>query len=266
MTPYRFDNKKRKFSEIWVERILKFLIVGIFVISIVFFTTFIFQKIIQGPTWLSQTLKNQIETSVLLLTPKSVLVRKIQELENTVTIQSRSQIEFQTLRYDYQMLARAVGYTADNMNQQGVVARVVAKPNRSLFNTLVINRGIDDGIALGDLVITDQVIVLGNISSVTRSTATVTLFSGPQFSDNVFLQNQQGIMVPAKGKGSSNFEIHIPREIAVQEGDLLVLPENPLLVLGVVKSIKFDPRDPFQTILARVPVNVQSIGFVEVVK
>ena len=76
----------------------------------------------------------------------------------------------------------------------------------------------------------------------------------------------QSITVPATGKGGGNFEIHIPREIAVTDGDILAFPESPNVAIGVIKSIIFDPRDPFQTVLARTPVNVQELRFVEVVK
>jgi hypothetical protein len=65
---------------------------------------------------------------------------------------------------------------------------------------------------------------------------------------------------------AEDFEIHIPREIVVTDGDILGLPEYPSIAVGVVKSIIFDPRDPFQTVLARTPVNIQELNFVEVVK
>jgi hypothetical protein len=106
---------------------------------------------------------------------------------------------------------------------------------------------------------------LGVISSVSAKSATVQLFAGPQFDGDLVVRNQD-ITVPAKGKGSGNFEIHIPREIVVTDGDLLSLPEYPTLTVGLVKSISFDPRDPFQTVLARTPVNVQELRFVEVLQ
>jgi cell shape-determining protein MreC len=76
----------------------------------------------------------------------------------------------------------------------------------------------------------------------------------------------QNITVPAKGRGGGNFEIHIPREIEVSDGDILVFPYDPTIAVGIVKSIEFDPRDPFQKILARTPVNIQELRFVEVVE
>jgi hypothetical protein len=47
---------------------------------------------------------------------------------------------------------------------------------------------------------------------------------------------------------------------------LIPSPSNSQWFPGVVKSIIFDPRDPFQAVLARAPVNIQELRFVQVVK
>lgn len=264
MTPYRFDNKKKNYQQKIGSYVVTVLVVAVIGLAVVFLGTFAVQKIIQVPAKASSMLGDQVAVTINALTPKSLLIHRIQKLEQEIQLLQETSLEHKAIAYDYQLLKQAVGYEPREMVT--IPARVVGHPGRSLFNTMIIDKGTQDQIAVGDLVTTAGTLALGRVVRTTSQTAVVELFSNPSFEDNVFLQNQQGVMVPAKGKGSSNFEIHIPREITVQEGDLLVLPENPLLVLGVVKSIKFDPRDPFQTILARVPVNVQSIGFVEVVK
>jgi cell shape-determining protein MreC len=264
MTPYRFDNSKKKQVRTWQS----ILTIGIFVVCgvviIIGLGTLIVQKIIQGPAWAMRSVTDQVQTTINALTPKSLLIQKIQTLESQADRDAVAIMELQALRFDYEQLKKSVGYYDEP--PATITARVTGKPNASLFNTIILDRGERHGIAVGDLVITQQAIALGKIVSVTSSTATVTLFSGPQFNDQLLIQNQEGVTVPAQGKGSGNFEIHIPREIIVREGDILSLPENPLLAVGIVKSIKFDPRDPFQTILARVPVNINQVGFVEVVK
>lgn len=264
MTPYRFDNQKKRHIQViskYVLIVVSSICIGVLVI---FLGTFIVQKIMQGPAWISRTFNDQVATTINTFTPKSLLIKHINQLQIELDEKKSALIALQAVEYDYQQLRKAIGYESITTNT--ITARVTGKPGRSLFNTLVIDRGSRDGIEVGDLVVTEKTIALGQVASTTIGTATVTLFSGPQFQDLLTIAGQEGVTVPAEGVGSGNFEIHIPREIEVVEGGLLVLPENPLMVVGIIKSIKFDPRDPFQKILARTPVNIQELRFVEVVK
>jgi hypothetical protein len=69
-----------------------------------------------------------------------------------------------------------------------------------------------------------------------------------------------------EGKGSGNFELHIPRDLEVRDGDVMTLPGFSDFVLGLLKTVQFDERDPYQTVLARTPVNLQELKFVRIVK
>jgi hypothetical protein len=80
------------------------------------------------------------------------------------------------------------------------------------------------------------------------------------------LLHDLGITVPVEGKGSGNFELHVPRDLDVRENDVMTLPGSPDFIFGVIKSVQFDERDPYQTVLARTPINVQELKFVRVIK
>jgi cell shape-determining protein MreC len=262
MTRYHFDNqsKKKSFSRAKIAVIFFGVIVGI---VILFGLGKLIQAISRGPAWLRNSSEQAVVNTASLLSPKRVLIAKINSLETQVQNDQASLVQLQVLQNENDALRTELSYQKDP--SQVITASVIAKPSQSLYNSLIIDRGSSDGIVVGQLVTAQGSVGLGTIVSVSSHTATVQLFSGPQFSGNVVLQSQN-ITVPAIGKGGGNFEIDIPRTITVTTGDILVFPSNPDIAVGTVASVIFDPRDPFQTVLARVPVNIQELRFVEVVK
>lgn len=263
MIHYHFDNQiqKKTFSR------NKVIIVSFFVLASIVIIVFLIAPLVRnfarGPEWLHTQVIETEKTAITQLTPKSDIIMQNTELKNQIESYKAQLLELQTLRDENTKLRTELSYIKNPSDV--IVAGVLAKPSQSLYNSLVIGQGNKNGITVGQLVVTQGTIGLGKISSVSENTATVELFSGPQFDTNLVMKNQN-ITVPAKGKGGGNFEIHIPREIVVTDGDMLALPEHPSIAVGVVKSIIFDPRDPFQTVLARTPVNLQELNFVEVVK
>jgi rod shape-determining protein MreC len=263
MTHYHFDNQIQKKT---LSRKRVFVTV-FFVVAIVALTIFVISPIIRnlarGPEWLHNQVLETKDTVINQLTPKKVILAENTDLKNQIETYKAQLLELQMTRDENEKLRTELSYIKSPNDV--IVAGVLAKPSESLYNSLVIDQGSRNGIVVGQLVVTQGNIGLGKVSSVSANTATVELFSGPQFDSNLVMKNQN-ITVPAKGKGAGNFEIHIPREIVVTDGDILGLPEYPNVAVGVVKSILFDPRDPFQTVLARTPVNIQELNFVEVVK
>lgn len=263
MTRYHFDNQiqKKDLSRKKVA-VVTFVILGI-ILLIVFIIPSLVRSVFRGPEWFYSVATQTTKTVVTEFTPKKIIWAQNIALKNEIETYKAQLLELQILKDENNKLRNELSYIKNPA--EVILARVLAKPSQSLYNSLVIDQGSRNGIVVGQLVVTQGAIGLGKIASVSSNTATVELFSGPQFDSNLVMKNQS-ITVPAKGKGGGNFEIHIPREIVVTDGDILGLPEDPSIAVGVVKSISFDPRDPFQTVLARTPVNIQELNFVEVVK
>ncbi len=263
MTRYHFDNQiqKKVVSRKKVAGIA-FAVLGI-ILVLVFIIPSLARNIFRGPEWFHSVAVQTAKNVVTELSPKKVIWSQNVALKNEIETYKAQLLELQILKDENEKLRNELSYIKNPA--EIILAGVLAKPSQSLYNSLVIDQGSRNGLMVGQLVVTQGTIGLGKIASVSTDTATVELFSGPQFDSNLVMKNQS-ITVPAKGKGGGNFEIHIPREIVVTDGDILGLPEDPSIAVGVVKSITFDPRDPFQTVLARTPVNIQELNFVEVVK
>lgn len=263
MTHYHFDNQIHK-KNISRKKIVgvSFLVVGL-AILIIFGLTTIIQTLIRGPQWFRLQAQEVFSETVSMLTPKKIILKQNQQLKETLVTYQAQQIELEALRDENIKLRTELDYISNP--QESIFAQVLAKPSQSLYNSLIIDRGSTAGIQVGQLVVTQGSIGLGTVARVAPYSATVMLFSGPQFNEDMVMRNQN-ITVPAKGKGGGNFEIHIPREIEVSDGDILGLPYYPNISIGVVKSIVFDQRDPFQKVLARTPVNIQELNYVQVIK
>lgn len=152
-----------------------------------------------------------------------------------------------------------------NSDQKFILANVLAKPNLSPYDSLILDIGEDYGIKEGDKVIVDNDIIIGKIESVYSKTAKVQLYSFPNETLNVAIGFNKVIGI-AEGKGGGNFEIKFPREVLIKKGDVVVLPEMDLFILGVVGSILTTPEDSLQTILFRIPINIFELRWVQILQ
>lgn len=152
-----------------------------------------------------------------------------------------------------------------NEDLKFVLANILAKPNLSPYDTLILDIGANYGVQKGDKVLADASVVIGEIENVYAQTAKAKLYSFPNNTLNVAIGFNKIIGV-AKGKGGSNFEIKLPREIPVEKGDVVVLPEMDLFILGVVEDITTVPENPLQIILFKIPINIFELRWVQILQ
>lgn len=232
-----------------------FVILGIFIISGTFITRTISSVTASASELISQT--------VNLGTPKSVLIarQKALQAQNEQLQQQLSGV--QLTEDENNSLRQILNYP--KISSSSIVGRVISKPSRNIYDRIVIDRGSRDGVVIGDKIIAGENSFLATIDQVNETTSEGTLESGSFFTGDAII-TRLGITVPVEGKGSGNFELHVPRDLDVRDGDVMTLPGSPEFIFGIIKSVTFDERDPYQTVLARTPVNVQELKFVRIVK
>jgi len=144
-----------------------------------------------------------------------------------------------------------------------VLAAILAKPNVTPYDTLIIDRGSADGIALDMRVFVGGDVLVGEVESVEEHTARVILYSAPGIISQVVYGNT-GRFFNARGQGNGTFEVDVARDIEVAEGDMFFYPGYDNTPLGVAKKVDFDARDSFKQVLMKSPVNIQEERWVEV--
>lgn len=148
-------------------------------------------------------------------------------------------------------------------DRKSVLAAIIAKPNRSPYDTMVLDVGADSGIINGTRVLTYGGTVVGEVVNVGDATSKVELFSSPG-KITAGLITEGNISVSLKGLGNGNFEATLPRGVNVPtDAQVVSLGLNPFLI-AVVGAVVNDPRNPFEVILLKTPFNMQELKLVEV--
>ena len=144
-----------------------------------------------------------------------------------------------------------------------ILGAILSKPNRSPYDTLLIDVGEKHGVKVGDLVLASGAIPVGRIAEVFSKSSKVVLFSTWGESNQVVISGKD-VFIDAVGRGGGNFEMILSRELTLEKGTEILLPGSDPRVLGVVESAISDPRDAFNKVLVLSPVNIQELKFVQV--
>lgn len=215
------------------------------------------------PVW---TAGNTIHTKLQLLAgsfaSKQSILKQNQILQNKLT------------EYGARILDRDILYTENlalkaelgrKSNTSFVLGVVLTKPNRSPYDTIIVDIGADTGIAVDDQVFVFGNILVGKVVEVYPHSAKVSFFSTPGTKITGRISGS-AIDVELIGRGGGNFETTIPRDVAVTEGTPIVFPSLTPYVIGTIAKNLSDSRDPFAKLLIISPVNIQESQFVEVLK
>ena len=152
-----------------------------------------------------------------------------------------------------------------NEKSEMILASILSKPNKSPYDTLIIDVGAKDGIISGQTVFALGNVPIGRVAEIYSNSSKVILFSNPGEVIEVVISGKDTFM-QMTGRGGGNFEMVLPRDFALEKGTEVVLPGITPYVLGTVQTIISDPRDSFQKALLTSPVNIFELKFVEVEK
>src|SRR3989344_1382773 len=160
-------------------------------------------------------------------------------------------------------------------NRELILAAILAKPDHSPYDTLIIDTGSKIGIEAGSIVFAYGDVPVGRVSDVYPDSSKVILFSNPGDKTEVLISGKlaspdasQGgdIFMQVGGRGGGNFEMTLPRDLVLEKGTEVQLPGLAPRVLAIVETILSDPRDAYQKALLVSPVNIQELKFVEIEK
>ncbi|MEK9167902.1 MAG: rod shape-determining protein MreC [Patescibacteria group bacterium] len=144
-----------------------------------------------------------------------------------------------------------------------VLGTVLSRPPSSPYDTFIIDLGVEK-VRAGDMVSAHGIIPVGTIAHARDNSSVVELFSSPGRKIDVLI-GTENIATVAKGKGNGNFEMTLPRDTEVREGDIVVAPSITIEIFAVVGDIEKDSNSPFQVVRFSSPFNINNIRWVEVV-
>jgi rod shape-determining protein MreC len=145
-----------------------------------------------------------------------------------------------------------------------LIAAILTKPNLSPYDTFVLDAGTDQGVRVNDLVMSGDYII-GTVKEAHPDYSKAVISSAPGESLAVTI-GDNNIQTEATGRGGGNFSAKLPKEIDVKIGDLIKLPGLNLKFFGSVGSVEQTQTGSFRTILFSLPVNINELKWVEIIK
>lgn len=146
-----------------------------------------------------------------------------------------------------------------------ILGYILKKPPFSAYDTFIIDLGQNDGITIGDKVYAIGDILIGEIEEVNVSSTKVKLYSSFGEKYDVFI-GSKNIEAVALGRGGGSFEVTLPRDIKIGEGDEVRSTDTGSSIFGIVDKYISDPTKAFSTIFFAQPLNMYEQKFVIIKK
>lgn len=183
------------------------------------------------------------------------------ELRNQIILLHEAQIENENYR-------RQLDFKSAVPNYRLLSAEVIGRDPSNLLEYLLIDRGREDGIAIGMPVLTASGLV-GRISEVSASSSKVQLITDSASSISVLVQRTRTTGMVQGVPGHSLVMRYIPQDADIAVGDIVLtsglggdLPKR--LVVGQISSIRREDVDVFQEAQVVPAVDLSSLESVMV--
>lgn len=194
------------------------------------------------------------------------ILEENQVLKNTVLLQNGQLQRLQFLQQENDKLRALLGAQPVNEGKR-LIAEVLAVYSHPFSHQIVLNKGSNDGVTVGQPLL-DDLGVLGQVVSVGPNSSRALLIVDNTHAISARVE-RTGMAVVAEGIGQSDTlrVIHLPHSTDVQEGDRLVtsgldgvFPEG--YPIARVNNVNRDPRQPFLQVAAEPFAKLDRIRYV----
>ena len=144
-----------------------------------------------------------------------------------------------------------------------ITARVISRPPRTHYDTLILDKGSDDGAESGDIAEYEGV-ALGRVVSTSAHASLVELYSNPGREEDVVIGEPAAVTV-ARGLGGGAFETSVPQNISIEAGNPVRLQNSETLLIGVVISLTASATDISKTVRFSIPFSLSELDYVRII-
>jgi cell shape-determining protein MreC len=186
------------------------------------------------------------------------LEAQIQALTVQIAQYQEKAAAYDALQGQYDSLSRLT-HLAQTL--PGVTAPITSSLTASPYGTFTIGAGRSDGVTPGDVVLSAEGFVIGDVASVGAHDSLVTELFAPGRSTNVTVH---GASVALSGGGGNNARTQVPRGIAVAPGDVAIAPSFGGRSVGVVGNVASSSASAYSDVIVTLPVDLNVLRFVYV--
>lgn len=207
--------------------------------------------------------RHYIETSSatipVFIRSRLELLATIQDLELEIATQNGRDASFAYIAHENEELRRLLNASSSPR----ILAGVISRPPHTPYDTLILDRGADDGIVKDAPVYQGADIAIGYVREVFGGTALVTLFSSPNVESTVYIFGPN-IFSTAYGEGGGVIRLSVPQGVMLEKGNVVILPSLDAGTLGVIADIQSIPTEPEQHAYVTFDIPLQSMRVVSV--
>lgn len=169
------------------------------------------------------------------------LANQIAELRQTITERSYDQNTITALQAENAKLEALLGAEGEVRT----VANVIAKPGTVPFDTIVLDKGSNDGIMERAPVYIGDSVAIGYVEKVFPETSVVVLVTSPGMESTVYVLGPD-IYTTAVGQGGGVLRVGVPQGIDLAEGNTVIIPAISSAIFGAVVAVDSEPARPEQ--------------------
>lgn len=254
--------KRKKFLKITVG-VVVFLTLFYFKANVFNGFSYLGQRVFRPVLVVGNSIGQKLGNLGAYFASKSSLSRQNENLQSQLSSEEARMLNYDLVLSENESLKEILGRISTKEDM--VLAGILSKPSQSPYDTLVLDAGAKQGINTGNIVFAFGDIPIGRIAEVFPSSSKVVLFSNAGEKTQAIVRDKNNFF-ELVGRGGGNFEMILPRDLTLQEGDLMTMPGINPYTLARVETIISDPRDPFTKALLSSPVNIQELKFVEIGK
>ncbi|MFH0804261.1 MAG: rod shape-determining protein MreC [Candidatus Zambryskibacteria bacterium] len=189
---------------------------------------------------------------------KNNLIKENKNLSDEIEKKRLNLIDYESIKYENQKLRETLGIKS---TQNIITASIIARSPQIPLDSLFLDKGINDGLNKGDLVLVGERILVGKIVESFKNKSTVALnsFAGAISYGFVARTNEP---LEIKGVGGGSLEAKVPIDFDIVIGDKLMISGSFTYLAAVVGVIEEDRSSGFKNILMSLPVDVSKTSMV----
>lgn len=189
---------------------------------------------------------------------RNKLIEENEKLMDEIENYRLNMIDYDAVKYENQRLREDLKIKpAENFIAVSVLARAPQIP----LDSLLLNKGTEDGINQNDFVLASSKVLIGKIAKISKNKSTVALnsFAGVVTYAYVARTNEP---LEIKGAGGSSIEAKVPIDFDIIVGDKIMAGGALSYLAAIIGAIEEDHSSGFKKILMSLPVDTSKINTV----
>lgn len=224
---------------------------------------------VSGPSRVVSNLGQRVHDSFSVLFTVNDLARENTMLREQLLAKDAEIAKLQFARGENDQLKKDLDFKVGRSDFTAVAATVVNYSPTSIYQTITINRGSADGVAVGQAAVSSGYLI-GKVSKVSERTAEVWLLSNRNLVTPVMLTESQTVGL-LKGSIRGLVVENIPLDTKVEKGSPVVTSALEGLypagiAIGVVEEVISAKEEIFLTLRVSSPINPNNLTSVLVVR